>query len=105
MASVKLPGFGEYDVPILMAMGKLTPLGAPAPNAPKWFAAIEIIHLAVDKDWLHKTTREISKYWRHKCGWRISGIRPAACCHILTKCIHFFSGSATPQYPASQSSC
>lgn len=29
-----------------MASGKLTPLGDPAPNAPKWFAAMEVISLA-----------------------------------------------------------
>ena len=42
------------------------PLGDPAPNAPKWFAAVEMIRLAADTDWLHKATKEISKYWRHK---------------------------------------
>jgi hypothetical protein len=62
----KLPGFGESDIQILMSVGKLTPLGDPAPNAPKWFAAIEIIQLAADKDWLHKATKEIAKYWRDK---------------------------------------
>ncbi|MGA2280300.1 MAG: hypothetical protein ABSG80_08370 [Verrucomicrobiota bacterium] len=45
---------------------KLTPLGEPAPNAPKWFAAVEMIRLAADQDWLHKATKEISKYWRQK---------------------------------------
>jgi hypothetical protein len=49
-----------------MAVGKLTPLGDPAPNAPKWFAAVEMIRLAADTDWLHKATKEISKYWRNK---------------------------------------
>jgi hypothetical protein len=49
-----------------MAVGKLTPLGDPAPNAPKWFGAVEMIRLAADQDWLHKATKEISKYWRHK---------------------------------------
>jgi DMSO/TMAO reductase YedYZ molybdopterin-dependent catalytic subunit len=47
-------------------VGKLTPLGDPAPNAPKWFAAVEMIQLAADKDWLHKAAKEISKYWRIK---------------------------------------
>jgi hypothetical protein len=51
---------------LLLAVGKLTPLGDPAPNAPKWFAAVEMIRLAVDQDWLHKATKEISKYWRQK---------------------------------------
>jgi len=64
--TARLLGFAEHDIPILMASGKLKPLGDPAPNAPKWFAAIEIIRLAVDQDWLHKATREVTKYWRHK---------------------------------------
>jgi hypothetical protein len=66
VATAKLLGFAEHDIQILIAMGKLTPLGDPAPNAPKWFAAIEIIRLAADQDWLHKATKEVSKYWRHK---------------------------------------
>jgi len=62
----KLLGFAEHDIQILMAVGKLTPLGDPAPNAPKWFAAIEMIRLAADPDWLHKATKELAKYWRNK---------------------------------------
>ena len=65
-ATAKLLGFAEHDIQILMAMGKLTPPGDPAPNAPKWFAAVEIIRLAGDQDWLHKATKEIAKYWRNK---------------------------------------
>ncbi len=67
-ATAKLLGFAEHDIQVLMSVGKLTPLGDPAPNAPKWFAAVEIIRLAVDQDWLHKATKELSKYWRHKRG-------------------------------------
>jgi hypothetical protein len=52
-AAAKLLGFKESDMQILLAMGKLTPLGDPAPNAPKWFATVEIIQLAIDQDWLH----------------------------------------------------
>ena len=66
VATAKLLGFTENDIQILMAVGNLTPLGDPAPNAPKWFAAVEIIRLATDQDWLHKATKEITKYWRHK---------------------------------------
>jgi hypothetical protein len=65
-ATAKLLGFAEHDIQILMAVGKLTPLGDPATNAPKWFAAVEMIRLAADQDWLHKATKEISKFWRHK---------------------------------------
>ena len=66
VATARLLGFAEHDIQILMAVGKLTPLGDPAPNAPKWFAAVEMIRLAVDQDWLHKATKEIAKYWRNK---------------------------------------
>jgi hypothetical protein len=66
VATAKLLGFAEHDIQILMAVGKLTSLGDPAPNAPKWFAAVEVIRLATDTDWLHKATKEISKYWRNK---------------------------------------
>ena len=65
-ATAKLLGFAEHDIQILMGSGKLTPLGDPAPNAPKWFAAVEMIRLASDREWLHKATKELSKYWRHK---------------------------------------
>jgi hypothetical protein len=64
--TAKLLGFAEHDIQILMSAGKLEPLGDPAPNAPKWFAAIEIIRLSLDRDWLNKATREVSKHWRHK---------------------------------------
>jgi hypothetical protein len=62
----KLLGFGVDDITILMAVGLITPLGNPAPNAPKWFAAVILIRLATDPDWLHKATRELGKYWRNK---------------------------------------
>jgi hypothetical protein len=65
-ATAKLLGFTESDMQILLAVGKLTPLGEPAPNAPKWFAAVEMIRVATDQDWLHKATKEIAKYWRQK---------------------------------------
>ena len=65
-ATAKLLGFPEHDIQVLMAAGRLTPLGDPAPNAPKWFCAVEVIGLATDKEWLHKATREISKHWKQK---------------------------------------
>jgi len=74
-ATARLLGFAEHDIQILMACGKLQPLGDPAPNAPKWFAAIEVIQLAADRDWLHKATREVSRYWRYK---RQRRAKPAA---------------------------
>ena len=74
-ATAKLLGFAEHDIQTLMAVGKLTPLGDPAPNAPKWFAAVEMIRLAADQDWLHKATKEISKHWRNKRERRMNPLR------------------------------
>src|SRR4051812_2051738 len=65
-ATARLLGFAEHDIQILMASRRLVPLGDPAANAPKWFCAVEMIGLAVDRDWLNKATRDLSKYWRHK---------------------------------------
>ena len=78
VVTAKLLGFAEHDIQVLMAMGKLTPLGDPAPNAPKWFAAVEMIRLAADQDWLHKATKEISKYWRHKREQRVNPLPAVA---------------------------
>jgi hypothetical protein len=66
VATAKLLGFAESDIQVLMAVGKLTPLGDPAPNAPKWFAAVEMIRLAANQDWLHKATKDVAKFWRNK---------------------------------------
>src|ERR1039458_4784084 len=71
-ATAKLLGFAEHDIQVLMAASKLIPLGDPAPNAPKWFAAIEVVRLAADKDWLHKATKEVSRHWRDKRERRVS---------------------------------
>lgn len=79
LEAAKVLGFREYDIPILMAAGKLTPLGNPARNAPKWFAAVEIIRLATDVDWLQKATKELARYWRNKRTRR----RDATWSHVL----------------------
>ncbi|MGO8928998.1 MAG: hypothetical protein ACLQU3_19195 [Limisphaerales bacterium] len=65
-ATAKLLGFAEHDVQALMAAGKLEPLGDPAPNALKRFAAIEVIRLAAACNWLTRATRRVCRHWRHK---------------------------------------
>ena len=64
--TAKVLGFAENDIQILMAGRKLIPLGDPAPTAPKWFAAMEVIRLAEDIDWLNRATKEVSKHWPQK---------------------------------------
>jgi hypothetical protein len=75
--TAKLLGFAEHD--ILMSARKLTPLGDPASNTPKWFAAVEMIRLAGDEDWLNKATREVPKYWRQKRERRMNTLPSTRC--------------------------
>jgi hypothetical protein len=76
VGTARLLGFGEHDVQILMSAGLLKPLGAPAPNAPKWFASVSLIELAADPNWLSKATRAVAKHWSHKRARRRSN-RPS----------------------------
>lgn len=62
----RLLQFAEHDIPVLVAARKLTPLGDPAQNAPKYFAAVEILRLAGDPEWLNKATKEIARHWFDK---------------------------------------
>lgn len=59
-------GFQEHDIAQLVAAKLLAPLGKPAPNAPKYFAAIEVAARAEDREWLSAATKALAKYWRQK---------------------------------------
>jgi hypothetical protein len=61
-----LLGFQEHDIAPLVAARLLSPLGKPAPNAPKYFAAVEIERCAQDADWLSQATRALAKHWLGK---------------------------------------
>ena len=61
-----LLGFQEHDIALLIAAKLLVPLGKPAPNAPKYFAAIEIVERAANPEWLSSATKAIAKHWRRK---------------------------------------
>ena len=56
----------EPDIQVLMRAKLLKPLGNPAPNGTKWFSSVEILQLAADKEWLHKATLTIQKFWKSK---------------------------------------
>jgi hypothetical protein len=64
--AAKVLGVAEHDIPILISEGLLAPLGKPAPNAPKWFAAIQIVRLATDAEWMNRATQRLSAHWRKK---------------------------------------
>jgi hypothetical protein len=64
--SAVILGFQEHDIPVLVDARLLTPLGKPVANAPKYFAAVDILGAAADPEWLGKATRTISKRWQEK---------------------------------------
>jgi hypothetical protein len=61
-----LLGFQEHDIAPLVAAKLLVPLGKPAPNAPKYFAAVEIVERRADSRWLAEATKALAKYWLRK---------------------------------------
>lgn len=65
-ATAKLLGFNEHDIPILVNLGHLEPLGKPAPNARKYFARVLLIALSDDPSWLSKATKSLYRYWQDK---------------------------------------
>jgi hypothetical protein len=61
-----LLGFQEHDISTLVAAKCLSPLGRPAPNAPKYFAAVDVLAFAQDRDWLDRATKALAKFWLDK---------------------------------------
>jgi hypothetical protein len=61
-----LLGFQEHDIAPLIAAKLLAPLGKPAPNAPKYFATVDVIAAAQDREWLSQATRGLARHWRIK---------------------------------------
>jgi hypothetical protein len=61
-----LLGFQEHAIAPLIAAKLLAPLGKPAPNAPKYFATVDVLAAAQDRDWLSQATRALARHWRIK---------------------------------------
>jgi len=59
-------GFQEHDIAPLVAAKLLTPLGKPAPNAPKYFASVDILAAASDREWLSQATKALARHWYGK---------------------------------------
>lgn len=59
-------GFLPHEIPVLMASRLLRPLGNPAANGCKYFAAVELEKCRQDATWLGKASDAIVKYWRLK---------------------------------------
>lgn len=54
-------GWPNYYMPFLVRAGHLKPLGRPAQNARKWFAAVELERLSRDPEWLDKAIRIVER--------------------------------------------
>jgi hypothetical protein len=53
-----------HDIPVLVAARLLKPLGNPAVNGIKFFAASELLELSKDRAWLVKMTNAINQHWQ-----------------------------------------
>ena len=54
------------NIPTLVAVGLLKPLGNPPASGTKFFATMEILDHARDVRWLAKATNAIHLHWRRK---------------------------------------
>ena len=61
-----LLGLLPHEIPILVRLGLLKPLGNPAANAHKYFASASVEQSARDLVWLDKATRAIARHVRQK---------------------------------------
>jgi len=55
-----------HDIPGLVAVRLLKPLGNPPPNSIKFFATADINEHMQDRSWLVKMTNYINQHWRIK---------------------------------------
>src|SRR5664279_5652459 len=53
-----------HDVPILVAVRLLKPLGNPPPNSVKFFATLELREHIKDRTWLAKVTNALNQHWQ-----------------------------------------
>ena len=75
-----LLGFQEHDIALLVAAKLLVPLGKPAPNAPKYFAAVQIAERASECEWLSNATKQLAKHWFRKNQRKSAHARSAVQC-------------------------
>lgn len=59
-------GFSEHDIPVLVSVGLLKPLGRPPSTGSKYFATVDLQALRNDTRWLAKASDAIVNYWRSK---------------------------------------
>lgn len=71
-------GFSAHEIPILVSKGLLKPLGHPARNGVRYFAAVTLKELKQDVKWLAKACDATSEAWRIKNARSATGKERAA---------------------------
>lgn len=66
---------GEHDIPILVRAGLLKLLGDPPPSAVKFFATVEVLELADNRQTLGRICAVLTEDWRDKNTARNSDAR------------------------------
>ena len=59
-------GFDPHEIPMLVSVGLLKPLGHPARNSKKFFATEILEQLRRDEKWLVRASDAIGSYWRKR---------------------------------------
>ena len=64
--TAEILGFLPHEIPVLLKVGLLKPLGRPAPNGHKFFGAVEIAAFSENREWLDKATRAVARHWKDR---------------------------------------
>jgi hypothetical protein len=62
----KVLDIGTHNIPVLMRVGLLKPLGHPQKYCVKKFSRNELAHNLADKTWLEKAAAALHRHWRNK---------------------------------------
>lgn len=65
-------GFEAHEIPILISVGLLRPLGHPPVNGGKFFDLDEVERLRHDAKWKARASDAIVQHWRRKNGRKIN---------------------------------
>ena len=71
--TAEILGFLSYEIPVLMRLGLLKPLGRPVQNSEQFIAKVDLDKLRNDREWLSKATAAISLYWQNKNAHEANG--------------------------------
>jgi hypothetical protein len=76
-----------HDVPILVAVRLLKPLGNPPPNGIKFFAASELLELVKDRAWLAKVTNALNQHWQKRNAAKTNRPVTGSSSGLITACV------------------